>query len=83
MILAVHTDWPIDYELTPFRLTKIMSQDSIELLKEIIKDGYNVYVFKTPTYINEKNSLEKLIIEHGFILKNHSDTFYKLKINDE
>ena len=84
VILAVHTDWAIDYGLNSFRLTENMPQESIKLLKEIINDDqHNVYVFKIPTYINEENRIEQLIVKHGFILENYSDTFYKLKINDD
>ena len=84
VVLAVHTDWPIDYGLTPFRLIEGLPQESIELLKEIVNDEErNVYVFKIPTYISEERRLEQLVSKHGFILEDYSDTFYKLKINDE
>ena len=83
VILAVHTDWAIDYGLTPFRLIEKMPDESVELLKEIIDDDErNVYVFKIPTYGNEERKLEELIVKHGFILEDYSDTFYKLKINE-
>ena len=83
VILTVHTDWAIDYGLTPFRLIEELPQESIELLKKIVIDEKrNVYVFKIPTYISEERRLEQLVINHGFTLEDFSDTFYKLKIND-
>jgi hypothetical protein len=62
----------------PVENTEI-SSDSIKLLEKIINDGYDVYTFKIPFIVFEKNIINSLVNEHGFILKDYSKTFCKVE----
>ena len=72
----------VEYGFTSFnpKLNKQISTDSINLLKNIIKDEYDVYMFKIPFNNNEKNMINELGNEHGFIFKDYSKTFCKVEI---
>ena len=83
IVLARHLDWVIDYGAIPFKLPFEMKQESVDLLKQSMNDGYDVYVFKQETYNREKEALTNLISNNGFILIDHSDTFCKMLIINE
>ena len=81
VILAIKTDRVLEYDVIPFHILPLDrggSQDSIELLKEIILDDYDVFIFKKPTTSLEKPLLNIMIEEHNFILKDHSKSFCKI-----
>jgi len=73
----------VEYEITSFnpKLSKDISLDSVKFLKESIMDKYNVYIFKIPFNLHEKNMINNLVNEHGFILKEHSKTFCKIELS--
>ena len=77
VIYAVHPEWVLDYGLTPFfpLWENEKSDDSIKLLKEIISEGYEVFVFKNSTNPLEKPLLTELVSKRGFILKDYSASF--------
>ena len=83
IILARHLDWVIDYGAIPFKLPFEMEQKSVDLLKQSINDGYDAFVFKEETYGREKEALNNLVANHGFVLKEYSDTFCKIEITNE
>ena len=74
-----------EYGVIPFSLDapNAISDDSVILLKQILQDGYDVYVLKEPTAKYEKDSLRVLTNEHGFIIKDHSKSFCKILIGEE
>ena len=59
------------------------TEDSIILLKDVILDGYDVFVFKQPTTSLEKSMLSNLTEKHGFIFKDYSSSFCKVSLMDE
>lgn len=62
-------------------LTKQTSSDSVNLLEKIIKEGHDVNTFKIPFTVHEKNMINSLVNEHGFILKDYSKTFCKMELS--
>jgi len=85
VIVATRTDSISEYGVIIFDLDQAdaIKDDSIILLKQIIQDGYDVYVLKEPTTEYEKDSLRVLTNEHGFIIKDHSKSFCKILIGEE
>ena len=71
-----------EYNLPSFRLITInhSSIDSINLLQNIIEEKDNVYAFKIPYNNGEKNMIQNLIDNHGFVLEELSETFCKMKL---
>ena len=71
-----------EYNLASFRIITInhTSINSINLLQDIIKEKDNVYVFKIPFNNGEKNMIQNLIDNHGFVLEELSETFCKMKL---
>ncbi len=69
--------------MTPFFILKHgeLTNDSVNLLKQVMSEGYEVYIFKTPTSSNEKETLQNLIDEYEFVIKDHSETFCKVSLN--
>jgi hypothetical protein len=58
-----------------------ISSDSIKLLEKIINDGHDVYAFKIPYITFEKNMINNLVDDYGFILKDYSKTFCKVELS--
>jgi len=87
VILALQTDRVLEYDLIPFKVRfdekNMIPNRSIDLLKSIIEDGYDVYVFKKPTTSQEKNFLIDLTKNHNLVLTDYSKTFCKLDIVNE
>lgn len=71
-----------EYDLAAFRLitTNESQTNSIELLKNIIKNGSDVYTFKVPFSESEKNIISNLVEKYEFILKEHSSVFCKVEL---
>lgn len=84
IILAQGGIRAIEYGMIPFNLVfdKEISLESVDLLRGIIEDGYDVYVFKQPINQREKSLINKLINQHGIVLKDYSKTFCELKLID-
>ena len=84
VIIAHNGDWVIEYGLTPFfPLYKgEVSLDSVNLLKEVINDGNDVYIFKTPTTNSEKDTIRNLVNNHGFIVSDFSKSFCSVEIKN-
>ena len=88
IILNTAGNWVVDYGLTPFHpfLGYMLKSDMeypqkpIQLLKEIINEGYDVYTFKESSHRDEKKYFSYLINNHGFILEDYSKTFCKLSL---
>ena len=72
-----------EYDLASFRLIVInqTSIASINLLQNIVEEKDDVYTFKIPYNEAEKNIIHSLINEHGFILKDYSETFCKIELD--
>lgn len=87
VIVAYKTDRVLEYNMISFQYRGINYQDeepdTIDLLKEIIKNNYDVYVFKKPTHPFEKRTLTELVNEHGFILSDYSTSFCKMEHSNE
>ena len=84
VILAHKGDLAVDYGVIPFYPTYRgeLHPESIELLKQIILDGYEVFIFKQPTGLTEKDTIKKLINDHGFIVKDYSKSFCQIMIKE-
>ena len=82
VILSAHGDRVLDYQSIPFWVKDKgkISLDSLDLLKQIINDGYDVYVFKHVWNQNEKNIITDLRNNYGVALKEYSPTFCKVKV---
>ena len=74
-----------EYELASFRLVVInqTSIGSINLLENLIKEKYDVYIFKIPFSDSEKKIIKNLINDHEFVLEEYSETFCKVKLKSE
>jgi len=83
VIVTLMGERALEYEMTPFRIAKQsqISNDSITLLKEIIENGNNVYVFKRPYTMAEKDLMNDFINNYGFTLNDHSKTFCKIELS--
>jgi len=55
-------------------------QNSIQLQKEIMKNGYDVYVLKEPSRAVDKQFFNYLVENHGFQFTDHSKSFCKLTL---
>jgi hypothetical protein len=84
VIMAIKTDRILEYGAIPFRILPINEDPStsIELLKNLINNKYEIYIFKTPTSIHEKELFTSLTNDHNFIFKDHSQTFCKVFLSD-
>jgi len=73
----------VEYGLISFNpvLNTQISSDSVNLLEKIIEEGHDVYTFKIPFIAFEKNMINSLVNEHGFILKDYSKTFCKMELS--
>jgi len=73
----------VEYGFISFNpmLTKQTSSDSVNLLEKIIKEGHDINTFKIPFNVDEKNMINSLVNEHGFILKDYSKTFCKMELS--
>ena len=56
------------------------SEYSIELLKKLNREGYDMYMFKKSFTYNSLEIKNTLIEEYGIILKEHSKTFCKVEL---
>ena len=56
------------------------SQESIDLLKDIIQEEYDVFIFKKPTTSLEKGLFNNLVDNHGFVMKDFSQSFCKVTL---
>lgn len=85
VILAVQTEFAIDYGAIPFELStpKSWDDEKLELLKKVLDDGYEVFVFKEPTSGVEKDTLKFLIKEHGIVLREYSASFCEVDIREK
>ena len=59
----------------------IVQNNSVNLLKQIISKDNEIFIFKIPTTNDEKKTLQKLVNEYGFVLKDYSETFCKVSLN--
>ena len=75
----------VEYGVISFnpKLTKEISSDSINLLENVIDKGHDVYTFKVPFTIHEKNMIVSLVNEYEFTLKEHSETFCRIEASSE
>ena len=73
----------VEYGLISFNpvFNTQISSDSVNLLEKIIEEGHDVYTFKIPFIAFEKNVINSLVNEHGFILKDYSKTFCKMELS--
>lgn len=84
VILAQNTDAVIEYGVSPFRLETIESWniEKYTLLEDVLKKEYFIYVFKEPTTVDEKEILMHLVNNYNINLKESSDTFCQININN-
>jgi len=83
IIIAHDQERVIEYGMIPFFILDNgeLTNNSVNLLKQVMSEGYEVYIFKTPTSSNEKETLQNLIDEYEFVIKDHSETFCKVSLN--
>ena len=84
VILAKNTDKVIENGAIPFQLNDDNTFDSekISLLLNIMDKGYSVYTFKKSTLVDEKESLLNIVNEYDVILKEYSEIYCQLEINN-
>ena len=83
IILAKQGDFAIEYGAIPFKFTNLQNADQkINLLEEVMREGYHVYTFKESVRPGEKDILKYIINKHDFVLKDFSRTFCKLYVNN-
>ena len=72
----------LEYDIISFNpiLTKQIASNSVDLLKNLMREGNYAYTFKIPFNEFEKNMIHSLINEHGFTLKDYSKTFCKIEL---
>ena len=89
-IRLLEYDGLISFDVIP-EPKNVIQKDSVELLKQLSQEGYDVYMFKKSFTYQSLEMKNTLIEEYGIILKEHSKTFCKvefqtvndLKSNDE
>jgi hypothetical protein len=59
------------------------SQESIQKLKKLMTEGYEVYSFKNQLYDKDPQYFRYIEKQYGIILKDFSDTFCKMQLIDE
>ena len=74
-----------EYDKPTFRaiITNGTYLNSINLLENIIDEGYEVYTFKVPYNKSEKNIINNLVDEYGLVLKEYSTTFCKMELSSD
>jgi len=84
VVVAVNADRVRDYGFIPFGLSNPdnLKGESVDLLKQIMQEGYEVYTLKESTTKLEKEYLRFLINEYGFTIKEHSESFCKIDFSD-
>lgn len=93
VVVVTKGSWAVDYGATPFnpfwgyRIAgnfdpTLLHKESIDILKETISEGYDVYVFKKSSYHSDKPFFKYLSDNHGIILKNYSNTFCKMELRE-
>ncbi len=75
-IRVLEYDGLISFDPNPPRT----SEYSIELLKKLNREGYDMYMFKKSFTYNSLEIKNTLIEEYGIILKEHSKTFCKVEL---
>jgi len=84
VIVSINTDLALAYNAIPFFITLNDGEnlESIFLLKNIISEGYDVYVFKDNRWSAiEKEIWVNLTENYQIVLKDSSSTFCKMTIN--
>ena len=85
VILSYHGDRVLDYGVIVFNPNYVQGQiptESVELLDQILIDGYSVFVFKDPYIKSEKERISQMVENNGFVLKEFSSSFCKLEKSD-
>lgn len=85
VIAARNTNWVIDHGYIPFSLPmkELLTNEDIKVLKDTMNDGYDVFTYKAATYPLESDVMRELVNNHKFVLKNFSDSFCKMEINNK
>jgi hypothetical protein len=82
VIMAIKTDRILEYDAIPFHVLPIndafFPSESANLLSQIMQDGYQVYIFKEGTTLQEKTVFNSLIDTFNFKLEDYSDSFCKV-----
>jgi hypothetical protein len=83
IIIAHDQEAVIEYGMIPFFILDNgkLTNNSVNLLKQIISKDNEIFIFKIPTTNDEKKTLQKLVNEYGFVLKDYSETFCKVSLN--
>lgn len=84
IIIAHDQERVIEYGMIPFFILDNgeLTDDSVNLLKQLMNEDYEVFIFKTPTTNDEKKTLQNLIDEYAFAFKDYSGTFCKVSLNE-
>jgi len=84
VVIDLNGDFAVDYGVIPYNpvYKGELYPESIELLKHIILDGYDVFIFKQPTVSAEKDIIKDLINNHGFVVKDYSKSFCKIMLKE-
>ena len=84
VIVSRHDSRVLEYGSILFDIGSIEkeSDESVDLLKSIITNNYETYVFKEPLLKDEKGRQKELVNNYGFILKDYSFTFCKMELID-
>lgn len=82
--------WVVDYDVVPFHpflghslkgeiIKDEFPEESISLLKELLKNNVDVYTFKESSHTIERTYLKYLVDNHKLVLKDFSDSFCKFE----
>jgi hypothetical protein len=82
LIVLIQADHAIDYGVIPFQPNLGNLDESAVLLKQLLVDKYDIYIFKKSTYTGEKEMLKYFENHHSIVIKNHSDSFCKIMFNE-
>ena len=85
IIVTIHGDRALEYGAIPFEIGDrgVITEEQIGLLSKVIDDGYESFTFKEAFRESEKRVISELEKNENFILKDHSETFCKIEINNE
>jgi hypothetical protein len=94
IILDTHGLKTTEYGLIPFNGllfqedpeefdSKQSIQESVELLKETMDKGYDVYILKEPSRGKDRDFFKYLAYNHGFVIKDFSKSFCKVNLQSD
>ena len=84
IVITNFSDPVLEYGFVPFKIKEegVIKSESVELLKNLILNKSEVYIFKIPFNEDEKKLIFDLQKNYNFVFKEHSKSFCKVFINN-